>query len=324
MKFQQLLYVREVARSNLNVSQASKNLYTSQPGISKQIKLLEEELGIELFERSGKHLVAITPIGKRILEQIEEILALVDGIKHAATEFSNEDYGSLAIATTHTQAKFTLPPVVDKFVKKYPNVSFQMNQCTPDESVEMAAKGEVDLAIWTETSEKGETLIKLPAYKWSRSLIVPKGHPLADVTKPKLKHLAEFPIVTYVFGFTGSNDLDRAFFERGLKANVVFTATDADVIKTYVKQGIGVGIIASMAFNDIEDKDLVAINANHLFDSGTTYIGFRRGTYLRSHLYEFIQMFAPHLKTELIAKACATKSKKELDKIFESIKLIRR
>ena len=174
MKFQQLLYVREVARSNLNVSQASKNLYTSQPGISKQIKLLEEELGIELFERSGKHLVAITPIGKRILEQIEEILALVDGIKHAATEFSNEDYGSLAIATTHTQAKFTLPPVVDKFVKKYPNVSFQMNQCTPDESVEMAAKGEVDLAIWTETSEKGETLIKLPAYKWSRSLIVPK------------------------------------------------------------------------------------------------------------------------------------------------------
>ena len=284
MKFQQLLYVREVARSNLNVSQASKNLYTSQPGISKQIKLLEEELGIELFERSGKHLVAITPIGKRILEQIEEILALVDGIKHAATEFSNEDYGSLAIATTHTQAKFTLPPVVDK----------------------------------------GETLIKLPAYKWSRSLIVPKGHPLAEVTKPKLKHLAEFPIVTYVFGFTGSNDLDRAFFERGLKANVVFTATDADVIKTYVKQGIGVGIIASMAFNELEDKDLVAINANHLFDSGTTYIGFRRGTYLRSHLYEFIQMFAPHLKTELIAKDCATKSKKELDKKFESIKLIRR
>ena len=324
MKFQQLLYVREVARSNLNVSQASKTLYTSQPGISKQIKLLEEELGIELFERSGKHLVSITPVGQKILEQIEEILALVDGIKHAATEFSDEDYGTLAIATTHTQAKFTLPKVVDKFVKKYPNVNFQMHQCTPDESVEMASKGEVDIALWTETNEKGENLIKLPCYKWSRSIIVPKKHPLTKLSKIKLKDLAQYPIVTYVFGFTGSNDLDRAFFERGLKANVVFTATDADVIKTYVKMGTGVGIIASMAFNSDEDTELESINANHLFDSGTTYMGFRRGTYLRSHLFEFINMFAPHLTKDIVAKSCATKSKKELDKIFENFKLLRR
>jgi LysR family cys regulon transcriptional activator len=324
MKFQQLVYVREVARCNLNVSQASKVLYTSQPGISKQIKLLEEELGIELFERSGKHLVSVTPVGEKILTQIEEILALVDGIKHAATEFSDEDYGTLSIATTHTQAKFTLPSIVGKFVKKYPNVHFQMHQCTPDESVEMASRGEVDIALWTETAEKGENLIKMPCYKWSRSVIVPKGHPLTKIPKLKLKDLASYPIVTYVFGFTGSNDLDRAFFERGLKANVVFTATDADVIKTYVKMGTGVGIIASMAFNEEEDSDLVSINANHLFDSGTTYMGFRRGTYLRGHLFEFINMFAPHLKKEIVAKACSTKSKKELDKVFESIKLLRR
>ena len=324
MKFQQLVYVREVARSNLNVSKASKTLFTSQPGISKQIKLLEEELDVELFERSGKHLVAITPVGERILEQIEEILALVDGIKHAATEFSDEEYGTLSIATTHTQAKFTLPKVVDKFVKRYPNVHFQMHQCTPDESVEMAAKGEVDIALWTETTEKGQNLVKMPCYKWSRSIIVPKGHPLASIPKIKLKDLSQYPIVTYVFGFTGSNDLDRAFFERGLKANVVFTATDADVIKTYVKMGTGVGIIASMAFNEEEDKDLISIPANHLFDSGTTYMGFRRGTYLRSHLFEFINMFAPHLTKKIVAKACATKSKKDLDKVFESIKLIRR
>jgi LysR family cys regulon transcriptional activator len=324
MKFQQLVYVREVARCNLNVSQASKVLYTSQPGISKQIKLLEEELGIEMFERSGKHLVSVTPVGEKILTQIEEILALVDGIKHAATEFSDEDYGTLSIATTHTQAKFTLPSIVGKFVKKYPNVHFQMHQCTPDESVEMASRGEVDIALWTETAEKGENLIKMPCYKWSRSVIVPKGHPLTKISKLKLKDLASYPIVTYVFGFTGSNDLDRAFFERGLKANVVFTATDADVIKTYVKMGTGVGIIASMAFNEEEDSDLVSINANHLFDSGTTYMGFRRGTYLRSHLFEFINMFAPHLKKEIVAKACSTKSKKELDKVFESIKLLRR
>ena len=199
MKFQQLVYVREVARSNLNVSKASKTLFTSQPGISKQIKLLEEELDVELFERSGKHLVAITPVGERILEQIEEILALVDGIKHAATEFSDEEYGTLSIATTHTQAKFTLPKVVDKFVKRYPNVHFQMHQCTPDESVEMAAKGEVDIALWTETTEKGENLVKMPCYKWSRSIIVPKGHPLASIPKIKLKDLSQYPIVTYVF-----------------------------------------------------------------------------------------------------------------------------
>ena len=175
MKFQQLVYVREVARSNLNVSQASKILYTSQPGISKQIKLLEEELGIELFERSGKHLVSVTPVGQKILTQIEEILALVDGIKHAATEFSDEDYGTLSIATTHTQAKFTLPKVVDKFVKKYPNVHFQMHQCTPDESVEMAARGEVDIALWTETNEKGENLIKMPCISGLEALSFPKG-----------------------------------------------------------------------------------------------------------------------------------------------------
>ena len=239
-------------------------------------------------------------------------------------EFSDEDYGTLSIATTHTQAKFTLPKVVDKFVKKYPNVHFQMHQCTPDESVEMAARGEVDIALWTETNEKGENLIKMPCYKWSRSVIVPKGHPLTKLPKIKLKDLANYPIVTYVFGFTGSNDLDRAFFERGLKANVVFTATDADVIKTYVKMGTGVGIIASMAFNEKEDSDLVAINANHLFDSGTTYMGFRRGTYLRSHLFEFINMFAPHLTKDIVAKACSTKSKKELDKVFDSTKLLRR
>jgi len=178
--------------------------------------------------------------------------------------------------------------------------------------------------LWTETNEKGENLIKMPCYKWSRSVIVPKGHPLTKLPKIKLKDLANFPIVTYVFGFTGSNDLDRAFFERGLKANVVFTATDADVIKTYVKMGTGVGIIASMAFNEKEDSDLVAINANHLFDSGTTYMGFRRGTYLRSHLFEFINMFAPHLTKDIVAKACATKSKKELDKVFDSTKLLRR
>ncbi|SHE64249.1 LysR family transcriptional regulator, cys regulon transcriptional activator [Microbulbifer donghaiensis] len=320
MKLQQLRYIWEVAHHDLNVSATAQSLYTSQPGISKQIRLLEDELGVEIFARSGKHLTRVTPAGEAILKTAGEIMRKVENIKQVAQEFSNDKKGSLAIATTHTQARYALPAVIKSFIARYPEVSLHMHQGTPMQISEMAADGTADFAIATEALELFSDLVMMPVYRWNRCVLVPKGHPLCQASKLELEDVAKHPIVTYVFGFTGRSKLDEAFLEKGLSPKVVFTAADADVIKTYVRLGLGIGIVADMAVDE-EDEDLVALDASNLFESSVTKIGFRKGIFLRGFMYEFIQQFAPHLTRELVDQAAHASSRAELDELFAGLEL---
>lgn len=321
MKLQQLRYIWEVAHHDLNVSATAQSLYTSQPGISKQIRLLEDELGVEVFSRSGKHLTRITPAGEVILKTAGEILRKVESIKQVAQEFSNEKKGSLSLATTHTQARYALPKIIEGFIQRYPDVSLHMHQGTPMQISEMAADGTVDFAVATEALELFSDLVMMPCYRWNRCIVVPKNHPLCQVSTLTLEDVAKHPLVTYVFGFTGRSKLDEAFIERGLAPKVVFTAADADVIKTYVRLGLGVGIIAKMAYDKELDSDLVALDASHLFEHSVTKIGFRRGTFLRGYMYDFIELFAPHLTKELVNEALNCNSKVEVEELFSAVEL---
>jgi LysR family cys regulon transcriptional activator len=321
MKLQQLRYIWEVAHHDLNVSLTAKSLYTSQPGISKQIRLLEDELGVEIFSRSGKHLTRVTPTGEKILKIAGDILRQVDGIKQLTQEHNSPNHGSLSIATTHTQARYALPSIIEGFIGKYPDVALHMHQGTPVQISEKAADGTVDFAIATEALELFSDLLMMPCYRWNRCILVPKDHPLAQLDSLTLEDVALYSIVTYVFGFTGRSRLDDAFREKGLKPKVVFTATDADVIKTYVRLGLGIGIVAHMAYDPEADSDLVAIEAGHLFESSVTSIGFRKGTYLRGYMYDFIEAFAPHLTRNVVDEAMALPNKEAQEKYFAGIKL---
>ena len=321
MKLQQLRYIWEVAHNDLNISATAASLYTSQPGISKQIRLLEDELGVEIFSRSGKHLTRVTPTGEQILKIAGDILSQVESIKQLTQESNSPNLGSLSIATTHTQARYALPPVIQDFIAKYPDVSLHMHQGTPIQISEKAADGTVDFAIATEALELFSDLLMMPCYRWNRCILVPKDHPLAKLSEISTEDVAEHQIVTYVFGFTGRSKLDDAFSEKGLTPKVVFTATDADVIKTYVRLGLGIGIVAHMAYDPELDTDLVAIEAGHLFASSVTSIGFRKGTYLRGYMYDFIRGFAPHLTRDVVDEAMALPSKEAQDQFFADIEL---
>jgi len=321
MKLQQLRYIWEVAHHGLNVSATAQSLYTSQPGISKQIRLLEDELGVEIFSRSGKHLTRVTPAGQEILKIAGAILRQVESIKQLTNEHNSPSHGSLSIATTHTQARYALPSVIKGFIGKYPDVSLHMHQGTPIQISEKAADGTVDFAIATEALELFGDLVMMPCYRWNRCILVPKNHPLATLDTVTLEDVAEHPIVTYVFGFTGRSRLDDAFKEKGLEPKVVFTATDADVIKTYVRLGLGIGIVAHMACDIETDSDLVAIEASDLFQSSVTSIGFRKGTYLRGYMYDFIQAFAPHLTRTVVDEVIALSSKEAQTEYFANMEL---
>ncbi|PTQ89591.1 HTH-type transcriptional regulator CysB [Agitococcus lubricus] len=321
MKLQQLRYICEVAANNLNVSTAAQNLYTSQPGVSKQIRLFEDELGIEIFTRNGKHLTQITNAGHEILQIAREVLRQVENIKQVGEEYSNPRLGKLSIATTHTQARYRLPPVIEKFRQFYPDVSLHLQQGTPQQIAQMASTGVVDFAIATEAMEHFTNLILLPCYKWNRSVVVPKNHPLTRIKTLSLENIADYPIVTYVFGFTGRSQLDQAFAQQGLSPKVVFTATDADVIKTYVKLGLGIGIVAHMAYEPAIDNDLVALDVSHLFPSSTTKIAFRRGMWLRSFMFDFMQTFAPHLTRARVESAILADTADEVEQIFADVNL---
>ncbi|GHB12009.1 HTH-type transcriptional regulator CysB [Modicisalibacter luteus] len=320
MKLQQLRYIWEVTRHNLNVSATAQSLFTSQPGISKQIRLLEDELGVEIFARSGKHLTRVTPAGQSIIELAGEVLRTVDNIKQVAQEHSDERKGSLSIATTHTQARYALPPLIGEFTRKYPDVALHMQQGTPKQIAQMVSEGAADFAICTESLELFNDLVLLPCYRWNRCVLVPKGHPLAELEELTLEALAEYPLVTYVFGFTGRSQLDDAFRGRNLTPNVVLTAADADVIKTYVRLGMGVGIVARMAIDPQADQDLVPLDASHLFESSTTKIGIRRGTFMRSFMYDFVERFAPHLTRDIVDEALAAGPRHE-QALFADIEL---
>jgi len=321
MKLHQLRYIWEVAKQDLNVSQAAAHLYSSQPGISKQIRLLEEELGLQIFTRRGKHLVEITPAGREILETSGEILQQIEKIQSLAQEHSDEHRGSLSLATTHTQCRYVLPPTIRRFMNKYPDVALQLHQGTPTQISAIAADAGADFAIATEALELYTNLLMLPCYRWNRSILVPKGHPLVDEDKLSLHKISNYPIVTYTFGFTGRSKLDEAFDAQGLKPRVVLTAADADVIKTYVRLGLGIGIAASMAFDAEIDSDLVALDASSLFESSTTKIGFRRNSYFRGYMYDFIEMFAPHLDRDLVRRSLEAKTRAEVDELVEGIEL---
>ena len=266
MKLQQLRYLVEVARRGLNVSEAAEALYTSQPGVSKQIKLLEDELGIIVFERSGKRLVGITEPGKAVLEISSRILKEADNLKRVGAEYAGGDSGSLTIAATHTQARYALPAVVKRFVDKYPGVRLSLHQGSPTQIAEWVSSGEADIGIATEAMDQYPQLVMLPCYQWSHVVIAPVGHPILEEPALTLQNMARYPLITYDPAFTGRSRINRAFERAGITPNVVLAAIDADVIKTYVGLGLGLGVIAAMAFDADRDTGLRALDASHLFE----------------------------------------------------------
>lgn len=300
MKLQQLRYLQEVARRGLNLSEAAASLHTSQPGISKQIRLLEDELGIQILIRNGKRVVDITEPGRIILGIAERILRDTENLKQVGREFGAEDSGALAIATTHTQARYALPPVVQRFIQRYPNVRLSLREGSPQQLAALMLAGEADIAIITEAYEEYEDLITLPCYQWNRCIITPLKHALLKERRITLEAIAGYPLITYDFAFSGDSPIKRAFDARGIKPNVTLTAVDADVIKAYVELGLGIGILAKMAFDPARDFGLRLIDASHLFEPSTTRIGFRRNTYLRGYVFDFIEMFAPHLTRRVV------------------------
>lgn len=321
MKLQQLRYIVEVLNNNLNVSATAEALYTSQPGISKQVRMLEDELGVQIFGRSGKHLTHVTPAGQEVIHIAREVLSRVEGIKSVAAEYNKPDQGTLNIATTHTQARYALPAIIQGFIAKYPAVSLHMHQGSPQQISEFAAKGKADFAIATEALHLYQDLIMLPCYHWNRSILVPPNHPLASLPAVTIEDIAQYPLVTYVHGFTGRSRLDQAFSQANLTPKIVFTATDADVIKTYVRMGLGIGVIATMAYEQKNDSDLVAIDARHLFAPSTTKIGFRKGVFLRSYMYDFIERFAPHLTRTVIEQAVQLRDHSAIEAMFKDMDL---
>jgi LysR family transcriptional regulator, cys regulon transcriptional activator len=303
MKLQQLRYLCEVANQDLNLSRAAKKLHTSQPGISKQIQLLEDELGVEIFIRNGKRMASITPPGQTIVEIAEKILREENNLRCVGQEFTNKDVGSLTVATTHTQARYALPPTIRQFTTHYPKVKLKIRQGNPIQISKLVTSGEADVAIATEAIEFFHELVMLPCYQWNRCIITPPEHPLLSLREVSLEAIVKYPIITYDFAFTGRSKINQAFEARGLVPNVVLTALDADVIKTYVELGLGIGIVAQMAFDPNRDKHLRSIDAGHLFESSTTRIGIRKNSYLRSYIFDFIQMFSPQLNRVTVKKA---------------------
>jgi LysR family cys regulon transcriptional activator len=317
MKLQQLRYLVEVARQGLNVSEAAEKLHTSQPGISKQVRLLEDELGVQVFIRNGKRVVAVSPPGKEILKVAERILREAANLKRIGDEYLNEANGNLTIATTHTQARYALPKVVQQFSRQYPNVRLSLKQGSPTQICELVLSGEADFAIATEGIDQYPELAVLPCYDWNRCIIVPADHALAvyaeNPSQLSIEKLAEFPIITYDFAFTGRSKINSAFEAKALSPNVVLTAIDTDVIKTYVSLNLGVGIIASMAFEPERDIGLVKIDASHLFEASTTRIGLNRDAYLRGYAYAFMQIFVPALTREAITKVLQPQTAAEVE-----------
>jgi LysR family cys regulon transcriptional activator len=306
MNLQQLRYLNEIVRRGLNISDAASALYTSQPGISKQIKLLEDELGIEIFVRNGKRIVAVTEPGKAVLEIAQRMLHDMENLKQAAEEFQAQGSGNLTIATTHTQARYALPPVVKQFIKRYPGVKLGLHQGSPTQIAEQLLSGEANIGIATESLSQYEELVTLPCYEWHHCLVVPPKHPLLDEKKLTLAKIAQYPIITYDFAFAGRGKINNAFAAAGVEPNIALSAIDADVIKTYVELGLGIGILADIAFIPERDRHLRMIPTGNMFKPNITKLAIRRNEYLRGYTYDFIELFAPHLTREVVAKEMRT------------------
>jgi LysR family transcriptional regulator, cys regulon transcriptional activator len=306
MNFQQLRAVRETARTGFNLTEVAQVLNTSQPGISRQIRELEDELGIEIFLRAGKRLTGLTPPGESVLPIVERLLLDAQNLKRVGEDFTAQNAGPLSIAATHSQARYALPAVVKDFRALYPQVTLTLHQGSPKQIAAMLLSGEADVGIATEALASYPQLVAMPCYRWTHSIVVPPGHPLLNVAGPvSLAQLAAFPIITYELGYTGRTHIDEAFAGAGLQPDIVLSAMDADVIKTYVELGMGVGIVASIAFDGERDRNLRAIDARHLFEVNLTRLAVRRGTWLRGYAYAFVESFAPTLTREVVQRALA-------------------
>jgi LysR family cys regulon transcriptional activator len=303
MNFQQLRIIREAVQRNFNLTEVANALYTSQSGVSKHILDLENELGIELFVRKGKRLTGLTEPGKELVGIVERMLIDAKNIKRLAEQFANRDEGSLTIATTHTQARYALPQVVRRFKQAFPKVHLVLHQASPAEIVALLNSGEADVGIATESLAASPAFVSFPFYEWHHAVVVPEGHALTRLPALTLEALADHPLITYHEGYTGRPRIDATFAAAGLVPDIVMSALDADVIKTYVEVGLGVGILASMAFDPARDASLVRLDASHLFDANTTRIAVRRGHYLRGYAYRFLAECSPALTTEVVKAA---------------------
>lgn len=303
MNFQQLRYVRETVRQGLNLTEAARKLHTSQPGVSKQIRELETELGVEIFVRHGKRIVAVTEPGKAVVDVIDHLLQEAENLRQVGREFKDQTSGTLTIATTHTQARYSLPKVVGEFKRRFPKVHLTIKQGSPPLLAEMVTAREADIAIATEALDGYPKLLALPGYEWSHCVVVPAKHPLVRVDRLTLEDLARYPLVTYDAAFAGRSHIDEAFRAHGLAPDIVLSAVDSDVIKTYVELGLGIGIIAAMAFDEKRDRSLRALDAGHLFGTMTTRVAVRRGAALRGYAYTFMELFSPRLDRKLIETA---------------------
>lgn len=321
MKLHQLRYLAAVVQNGLNITAAARALHTSQPGVSKQIKLFEDELGFQVFEREGRNLTRITPAGEQVVQRALRILEETDNIRRLSAEFQDQRRGSLSIGTTHTQARYVLPSIVKRFRGAYPEVKLHLHQGTAEQIADLAAADRIDFAIATGAQELFPALALLPCYRWHRDLVVPRDHPLARITKPTLRQLSQYPLVTYNFSFSGKSSLPEIFARAGLPLNVALTAQDADVIKTYVRLGLGVGIVACMTLDETADTDLAVIDASHLLAEHVTWLGVRRGRLLRGYMYEFMRLFAPHLTRRLVDQALRASDAAQVEPLFRSIRL---
>lgn len=319
MQLQQLRYLLALAASQFNVTGAAERVFKSQPGVSKQLRLLEEELGAPLFERAGRQITGLTAVGRVVRDLAECAIGNVEAIRRAAQEFSAPGGGELSIATTHTQARYVLPPVIRAFRRQYPELGLHLHQGSPAQIAELAASGAVDFAIATESLHLFDELVMLPCYRWNRAVVVPRGHALEAAAPLTLEAVADWPILTYVFGFTDRSHINDAFQARGLTPQVALTATDADVIKTYIRLGLGVGILADMARDEAADDDLAFLDAAHLFEPSITRIGFRKGLYLRACHYDFIHAFASHLDRATVDRAIAAPTPEARAEVFASM-----
>ncbi len=306
MNFQQLRSIRETARRGYNLTEVANALFTSQPGVSRQIRELEDELGVVIFERNGKRLTGMTEPGKGILKIIDRLLVEAENLQQASMDYAGQNSGTLTIAATHTQARYALPKVVQSFRNDFPDVRIALQQSAPDHIAEWVLSGKADIGIATEGLSQFPDLVSFPCYRWSHLIVVPDGHPLLNSSPIKLEDLAEHPLITYDVGFTGRGHIDAAFAKAGVRTDIVLTAMDSDVIKQYVSLGLGVGIVASMAFDHGRDKGLRAVEASHLFAPNVTRLALRRGAYLRSYAYHFIEQFAPGITRAEIDRALSS------------------
>lgn len=302
MNFQQLKSVRETARRGFNLTEVANALFTSQPGVSRQIRELEEELGIDIFERNGKRLTGLTEPGKEVLHIVERLLLEAENLQRAGETFSGKTTGTLSIAATHTQTRYVLPRAVQHFRTAFPDVRIALQQSAPEHIAEWVMSGKADIGIATEGLSRFEGLVSFPCYEWHHMIVVPAGHPLLDADRVTLELLARHPLITYDVGFTGRSHIDEAFSAQDVAPDIVLTAMDSDVIQQYVSLGLGVGIVASMAV-DYLPANLQAISADHLFAPNVTRVAVRRGAFMREYAIDFIQQLAPKLKLEELAEA---------------------